>query len=69
LLRQFLAGISKEVKLADHAKDGKWVAKELKTYAKAFDVLKLIPGVEPWASMVKTVMESMGNTVAASSAA
>lgn len=63
LLRQFLASISKEVHLADRAKDGKRVAKELKTYAKAFDVLKLIPGAEPWASMVKSVMESMGSAV------
>ena len=61
LLRQFLASIAKEVKLADHAKAGKRVAKELKTYSKAFDVLKLIPGAEPWASMVKSVVESMGD--------
>lgn len=63
LLRQFLASISKQVKLADHAKVGARVAKELKTYSKAFDVLKFIPGAEPWASMVKSVIESMGNTV------
>ena len=61
LLRQFLASIAKAVKLADHAKEGKRVAKELKTYAKAFDVLKLIPGAEPWASIVKSVVESVGN--------
>lgn len=61
LLRQFLASIAKAVKLADHAKEGKRVAKELKTYAKAFDVLKLIPGAEPWASIVKSVVESVGD--------
>ena len=61
LLRQFLASIAKAVKLTDHAKEGKRVAKELKTYAKAFDVLKLIPGAEPWASIVKSVVESVGN--------
>jgi hypothetical protein len=63
LLRQFLGSISKEVRLADHAKEGKRVAKELKTYSKAFDVLKLIPGAEPWASMVKGVFESVGDAV------
>lgn len=61
LLRQFLASIAKAVKLTDHAKEGKRVAKELKTYAKAFDVLKLIPGAEPWASIVKSVVESVGD--------
>lgn len=61
LLRQFLASIAKSVKFTDHAKEGKRVAKELKTYSKAFDVLKLIPGAEPWASIVKSVVESVGN--------
>jgi hypothetical protein len=61
LLRQFLASIAKAVKVTDHAKEGKRVAKELKTYSKAFDVLKLIPGAEPWASIVKSVVESVGD--------
>lgn len=61
LLRQFLASIAKAVKLTDQAKEGKRVAKELKTYSKAFDVLKLIPGAEPWASIVKSVVESVGD--------
>lgn len=61
LLRQFLASIAKAVKLTEHAKEGKRVAKELKTYSKAFDVLKLIPGAEPWASIVKSVVESVGS--------
>ena len=65
LLRQFLASIANAVKLTDHAKEGKRVAKELKTYSKAFDVLKLIPGAEPWASIVKSVVESMGNATEA----
>lgn len=61
LLRQFLGSITKAIKLADHAKDGKRVAKELKTYGKAFDILKLIPGAEPWSSMVKAVFESVSD--------
>ena len=63
LLRQFLSSMTKQVRLADHAKDGKKVAKELKTYAKAFDILKFIPGAEPWVTMVKSVVESMGEMV------
>lgn len=63
LLRQFLSKLASEVRLGDPSKDGKRVAKELKTYAKAFDVLKLIPGAEPWASIVKSVVDSMGDAV------
>ena len=65
LLRQFLASMAKAVKLTEHVKEGKRVAKELKTYSKAFDVLKLIPGAEPWASIVKSVVDSMGNAIEA----
>lgn len=63
LLRHFLSKIAAEVKLADHTTDGKKVARELKAYAKVFDFIKLVPGAEPWASLVKTVIESTGETV------
>lgn len=63
LLRHFLSKIAAEVKLADHAADGKKVARELKAYAKVFNFIKLVPGAEPWASLVKTVIESAGETV------
>lgn len=61
LLGQFLAKIATEVNLADNSAVGKRVAKELNTYSKAFDLLKFIPGAEPWASIVKTVLTSVGN--------
>lgn len=60
LLGQFLSKIAESVKLTDHAKNAKKVAKELKNYSKVFDVVKLIPGAEPWASIVKSVMSSVG---------
>ncbi len=63
LLRHFLAKIASAVKLADHAADGKNVAREIKAYGKVFDFIKLVPGAEPWASLVKTVIESAGETV------
>ena len=63
LLRHFLSKIAAEVKLADHAVSGKKVARELKAYGKVFDFIKLVPGAEPWASLVKTVIESAGETV------
>lgn len=60
LLGQFLSSLARAVKLSEHAKEGLRVAKELKTYAKAFDLLKLVPGAEPWASLVKSVIEATG---------
>lgn len=65
LLRQFLASIATAVKLSDHSKDGRKVAKELKAYSKVFDVFKLIPGVEPWASLIKSVMDAAGDATEA----
>lgn len=60
LLGQFLTKVGKAAKLSEYAKDGKRVAKEIDAYAKAFEVVKLIPGAEPWASIVKSVLTSVG---------
>lgn len=65
LLGQFLSKVSKAAKLSDHAKDGKRVAKEIEAYSKAFDVIKLIPGAEPWATIVKSVFTSVGSATGA----
>lgn len=62
LLRHFLFRIASAVKLSDHSSDGKKVARELKAYAKVFDLVKLIPGAEPWASMIKSVVQAVGET-------
>lgn len=62
LLSQFLARISKAIALSDHAKEGKRVAKEIKSYAKVFDFVKLVPGAEPWTSIIKAVFESVGES-------
>jgi hypothetical protein len=64
LLRQFLAKIASTVKLADHAKNAQKVVKELKAYGKVFDVVKMIPGAEPWASIIKSVVDSVGDATA-----
>lgn len=61
LLRHFLSKIASTVNLNDRSRDGKKVAKEIKAYAKVFDLVKLIPGAEPWASMIKSVVEAAGN--------
>lgn len=65
LLGQFLSNISKAVELSDSIGIGKRVATELKTYSKVFDLLKLVPGAEPWAGLVKGVFESTGDAAGA----
>lgn len=60
LLRQFLNAIASAIELADHARDAKNVAKEIKNYVGVFDFVKWVPGAEPWASIVKGVLESAG---------
>lgn len=65
LLRHFLSQIASVVKLGDHSSDGKKVAREIKAYAKVFDLVKLIPGAEPWASMIKSVVEAAGDATSA----
>lgn len=65
LLRHFLSRIASTVKLNDHSRDGQKVAREIKAYAKVFDLVKLIPGAEPWASMIKSVVEAAGEATGA----
>lgn len=65
LLRHFLSRIASAVKLNDSSSDGLKVAKEIKAYAKVFDLVKLIPGAEPWASMIKSVVEATSEATGA----
>lgn len=60
LLRQFLNAIAAKLELTDNAGVGKRIAQELKAYGKVFDVLKLIPGAEPWVSIVKSAGDVFG---------
>ena len=60
LLGQFLESLSSALRLTSNSKNGENAAKELKTYSKAFDVIKWIPGAEPWASIVKGLMDAAG---------
>ncbi|MBT2117189.1 KAP family NTPase [Dyella sp. LX-66] len=60
LVRQFLGAIASAIELTDHAGNAKKVAKEIQNYVRVFDFVKWVPGAEPWASIVKGVMESAG---------
>lgn len=63
LLRQFLSVIASAIELTDHAGNAKKVAKEIHNYVGVLDSVKWVPGAEPWASIVKGVMESAGKAV------
>lgn len=65
LLRQFLSTLASAVEHVDQADEGRKVAKELNTYSKAFDLVKLIPGAEPWATIVKSVFATAGEVTGA----
>lgn len=60
LLRQFLSSLEAAIGKSDHSAKAKTVSKEIKSYLKVFDVVKLVPGAEPWASLIKSVLESAG---------
>lgn len=60
LLRQFLTKIADALELSDPSGDGRKVAKEIKAYGKVFDLVKLLPGAEPWATIVQTVFKAVG---------
>lgn len=62
LLRVFLNKLAAAVSLKDHAKHGREAAKAITAYATLFDVAKLIPGVEPWATLLKSVVSTVGKT-------
>lgn len=65
LLRHFLSRIAGAINMGDRTRDGKKVAKEIKAYSKAFDLVKLIPGAEPWTSLIKSVLDAAGDTAEA----
>lgn len=60
LLRQFLTKIADALEISDLSGDGKKVAKEIKAYGKVFDLVKLVPGAEPWATIVQTAFKAVG---------
>jgi hypothetical protein len=62
LVQRLLIQLAASIGLTDHAEDGKKAAKALLAYSSMFSVLKLIPGAEPWATMVKGVFEVVGKS-------
>ncbi len=60
LLRHFLSRVASSIKLNDHSKNAKKAAQEIKAYSNAFDLVKFIPGAEPWATIIKSVFDAVG---------
>lgn len=65
LLGQFLSSIANAAKQTDSTKVGLRVAKTIEAYSGAFDIIKLIPGAEPWASIVKAAFTTVGGATGA----
>ncbi|WP_036816569.1 KAP family P-loop NTPase fold protein, partial [Photobacterium sanctipauli] len=60
LIEDFLVQFTSQLGLADHPEKGMQVAKELLSYSKLFSVAKLIPGVEPFGSLVENIFKGVG---------
>lgn len=61
LLHHFLSQLASAIKLNDHSETAKKAVKEIKAYSKAFDLVKFIPGAEPWATIIKSVIDATGD--------
>jgi predicted KAP-like P-loop ATPase len=61
LVQKFLVQFSAQLDIPDRPKETLRVAQELLSYSKLFDVVKLIPGAEPWASVFKSVISGVGS--------
>lgn len=60
LLRSFLSKLAKEIGKSDYFGKAKKVADALESYSRVFDIIKLIPGAEPWASLLKGIVSPSG---------
>ncbi|QFT83862.1 KAP family P-loop domain protein [Halomonas sp. THAF12] len=60
LVQDFLVQFSAQLNIPDRPKEGLRASKELLAYSKLFNVMKFIPGVEPWASTVQGVFGAVG---------
>ena len=61
LIQDFLLQFSSQLNIRDQSDDALKAAKELIAYSNLFSVAKLIPGAEPWASIVEKVFSRFGS--------
>lgn len=62
LIQDFLLQFSSQLKITDNSEVALSVAKELVAYSSLFSVAKLVPGAEPWASIVEKVFSRFSNS-------
>jgi len=63
LIQDFLLQFSSQLGIAFNEDVALKASKELISYSSLFGVLKLIPGVEPWASLTENVLNKSGNAI------
>ncbi len=61
LISQFFRQMSVALKKEDHAKNAKEAGKQLKTYAKFFDTLALVPMVSSYAEQASKILKNVGS--------
>jgi len=61
LIQDFLIQFSSKLGITDNAKVALKAAEELISYSSLFSAMKLVPGVEPWASITENVFTKFGN--------
>ncbi len=61
LVQDFLIQFTSQLNLVDTPEEGKKIAEALLSYSKLFSVAKLIPGVEPWGSLIQDIFSNVGN--------
>jgi len=61
LIQDFLLQFSSQLSINDSSDTALKAAKELIAYSSLFSVAKLVPGAEPWASIVEKIFSKSGN--------
>ncbi|MCS6192996.1 MULTISPECIES: KAP family P-loop NTPase fold protein [Shewanella] len=62
LIQDFLLQFSSQLNIKDSSEVALKAAKELIAYSSLFSVAKLVPGAEPWASIVEKVFSKFGDS-------
>jgi hypothetical protein len=61
LVQEFIVQFGSAVGLSSKSKNSQEAAKQLLAYSKIFNVLKWVPGAEPWASLIEKILNGVGS--------
>ncbi len=62
LIQDFLLQFSSQLNIGDNSASALKAAEELIAYSSLFSVAKLVPGAEPWASILEKILSGSGKT-------